>query len=114
MPAPVAASIATSIVAERRTMPKPTGTFAPDNENGRIISCAGAYGRSKPRERKRCDRMRKKGGIVWCCYSTATVASAGTSEVQKAQRDAFSGISLRQNGHSRVVGSGGSSDLRRA
>src|SRR5690242_19934749 len=45
-----------------------------------------------------------------------TFASAitGTSEVQKAQRVALIGMLLRQKGQSRVVGSTGSSVLRRA
>lgn len=42
-----------------------------------------------------------------------TPDSAGTSDVQKAQRVALIGMLLRQNGQSRVVGSTGSSVLRR-
>jgi hypothetical protein len=42
-----------------------------------------------------------------------TPDSVGTSDVQKAQRVALTGMLLRQNGQSRVVGSTGNSVLRR-
>src|SRR5579872_3004236 len=59
-------------------------------------------------------RMPEYARRIYASTAASAGTTAGTSCVQNAQRVAWMGMLLRQYGQSRVVGSAGGSDLRRA